>query len=429
MKIVVILLFAACLLSCLPQDAYAYLDPGTGSVLLSVVFALVSSAYFALRKFPDWLRSVLFKARGKTAKISQHIVFYSESPAYWNTFFPLLEELGRRKVSALYLTSSQEDPVFFANLPSCIEARYIGQGNEAYMTLNFLKADICVLTTPGIDVLQIRRSKGVGKYVHVVHSIVDIHFYKYFSFDYYDMVICSGTYQAISLRALERVRQTPAKALPVRGCPYMDVFAKRCASISNKAHDKDCVLLAPTWGKKSVLASIGESVLKILLEAGFTVIFRPHPQSYVSEKERMEHLQQKFANTPNLVWDRAPDGFESMRRASVLVSDLSGIIFDFAFGFLRPVVTLASSPAPAGFEAFDLSHPLWELGVLDDLGKRVQADDADLLPQIVRQLQRAPQMTARLERIRAESVANYGCAAAPIVDEILSLNTGQLGQR
>jgi len=42
-----------------------------------------------------------------------------------------------------------------------VEAKYIGTGTKAYSYLRFLEADVCAMTTPGLDVLQIKRSKGV----------------------------------------------------------------------------------------------------------------------------------------------------------------------------------------------------------------------------------------------------------------------------
>ena len=52
---------------------------------------------------------------------------------------PLLEELGRRGEAVEYLTSSENDPCFRAELPECITCRYIGTGNTAYTTLTSLK--------------------------------------------------------------------------------------------------------------------------------------------------------------------------------------------------------------------------------------------------------------------------------------------------
>ena len=48
-----------------PLNAYAYLDPGTGSMLLSVLIGLTSSAYFVIRKLPSMILSMFFMFSGK----------------------------------------------------------------------------------------------------------------------------------------------------------------------------------------------------------------------------------------------------------------------------------------------------------------------------------------------------------------------------
>ena len=88
---------AALFLLAAPTPAYAYLDPGTGSMLLSVLIGLLSSAYFLMRKLPALFRAVLFKATGKGKLLERkHIAIYGETANYWGTFRPLLEEFGRR---------------------------------------------------------------------------------------------------------------------------------------------------------------------------------------------------------------------------------------------------------------------------------------------------------------------------------------------
>ena len=77
---------------------------------------------------------------------------------------------------------------------------------------------------PGLDVLQIRRSKGVKHYVHLVHAITDIGTYKQFSFDYFDTILTSGEYQIRALRELEKLRGTKEKNLVRTGCTYMDLL-------------------------------------------------------------------------------------------------------------------------------------------------------------------------------------------------------------
>ena len=118
-------------------------------------------------------------------------------------------------------------PVFKSGLDKWVHAKFIGKGQTAYTALGFLEADVFALTTPGVDVLQIRRSAGVKKYVHIVHAAGDIHTYKFYSFDYYDAVFCAGPAQAKSLRALESLRHTKPKELPLLGCPYFDGMLSR----------------------------------------------------------------------------------------------------------------------------------------------------------------------------------------------------------
>ena len=201
-----------CVLS--PLDAWAYLDPGTGSMLLSVLVGLVSSAYFLVRRLPSLMRAFFFRLVGKKDDLKGNgIVFYSEGRAYWSTFRPVLTALARHRVSVTFLTSDEQDPVFSTpELSPFVHARFIGKGNTAYTALGFLEADIFVLTTPGIDVLQIKRSPGVKKYIHIVHALGDIHTYKLYSFGYYDAVYCAATGQVKSLRALEAIRKTKPKA-------------------------------------------------------------------------------------------------------------------------------------------------------------------------------------------------------------------------
>lgn len=96
-------LVATVFLGLLPIDAHAYLDPGTGSMLLSVVMGLVSTGYFVIRRLPSMMRALFFRMTGKRDDLKNNsIVFYSESRSYWLTFKPVLEALHQRGVVHLF---------------------------------------------------------------------------------------------------------------------------------------------------------------------------------------------------------------------------------------------------------------------------------------------------------------------------------------
>ena len=408
-----------------PIDAWAYLDPGTGSMLLSVLVGLVSSAYFLLRRLPAIMRAFFFRLAGKKDDLKGNgIVFYSEGRAYWSTFRPVLLALVKRRVSVTFLTSDPEDPVFGASeLSPFVHARFIGKGNTAYTALGFLEADVFVLTTPGIDVLQIKRSPGVKRYIHIVHAVGDIHTYKFYSFDYYDAVYCACSGQAESLRALESIRKTKAKELPLLGCAYLDGLVQRQKEEHLRPEEKT-VLVAPTWGKNGLLTKTGARVPLLLAKAGFHVILRPHPQSFVSDKAVMEEVLKAIEGNAAIELDRNPDGFVSLSRAGAMVSDISGVIFDYAFVFLRPVVAVGPGPVKEGFEAWEIPHPAWEQEILPKIGERVlEADEATLLAALRRVMNAKDALKERIRSIRDAHIIHFGCAADPIAQALIEEET------
>jgi len=95
----------------------------------------------------------------------------------------------------------------------CVETHYIGNIRQAIFVLNQLKAKVCVMTTPQLDVIALKRSKDVDHYCHIIHSPTDIHAYKKFAFDYFDSVLCSSEAQINNLKFLEYERNSLPKQL------------------------------------------------------------------------------------------------------------------------------------------------------------------------------------------------------------------------
>ncbi len=413
--------------------AYAYLDPGTGSLLFAAISGLVASAYFAFKGLVYRLSSLIGIINKTSAKhgTKYGIVLYSEGNQYHSTFAPLIQALAERNTPCVYLSSDPDDPGLHADYP-LLETEFIGRGNLAYRRLNWLQADLCVFTTPGLDVLQIRRSSGVKHYCHIVHAPTDIWLYELFSFDYFDTVMCSGEHQIRSLRALEQKRGTPPKTLLKTGCVYFDGLLKLArvdgtANPSNPASSARNLLIAPTWGQNSLLARYGNVLLHILLDAGHRVIVRPHPQSFVSDKTLINHLEKTWRGKANLQWDTRSDAYPSMAAADMLISDISGIIFDYAFVLEKPVITIAAQPDLCGKEAIDLpeDETIWELDAIGKLSTVVPEAQIDHLPAIIQQLSTTPFYPASQTRqLCTESVFNFGAAGPVAAEQLIAIRQG-----
>jgi CDP-glycerol:poly(glycerophosphate) glycerophosphotransferase len=402
-----------------------YLDPATGSLLFSIVLGAAAAAFFVLKGLLLQGKRRVLKAVGKVedAVDSGHtLILYSEGKQYAGTFRPVLAELEQRNVPCLYLTSDADDPVLKLS-SDLIHTKHIGKGYAAWGYLNTLRADLCVMTTPGLDVLQIHRSKHVRHYAHVIHAPTDKAFNRPYSFDYFDSVFICGPHQERTIRTLEALRKSKPKKLLLTGCVYYDelVDAWQKTPPATKGDSTLRVLVAPTWGRNSLLTRYGLRVIKPLVDAGFRVTVRPHPQSRSAEAELLARLQSETRSYPNLRWDEDSSPFAAMQEADVLISDISGIVFDFCFLTEKPVITLDFPVEKRGFEANDLPYEPWELEVLNLVGRKIGEADLDRLPEIVVREAGDSSRQAQIRALRDDYVVNFGHAAGPVADELVKL--------
>ncbi len=201
-----------------------YIDPGTGSMLFSILIGAAATLFFLAKALLLKLKLVFAGKKGaQEDKSYKKYVVYCEDKRYWTVFQPVIEEFEKRKIELTYYTGSKDDAVFEKNY-EFIKSEFIGTGNVAYAKLNMLSAGIVLMTTPGIQVYQLKRSKNVKHYSHIFHSCTDSTMYRLFDLDYFDSVLMTGDYQADDIRLLEKQRELPAKELVTVGCTYLDVL-------------------------------------------------------------------------------------------------------------------------------------------------------------------------------------------------------------
>lgn len=413
-----------------------YLDPGTGSLLFSAIAGIAGTAYFVAR-------DLLYRSRSRLGLILSPrsmsrqaglptddipVALYSEGRQYEATFGPLLEQLAARNVPCLYLSSDPDDPLLALDGEEdypLLGTECIGSGHFSWARLRTLRARLVCMTTPGLDVMQVRRSPHVEHYMHVIHSPTDKSFNRPYSFDFFDSVAISGPHQERVIRALEALRGRPQKPLHTVGCLYYDRLAPRYAAARAKlpAEDKDAphqttVLLAPTWGRNGLLKRCGEDLIRALASADMRVIIRPHPQSLRSERDLIDGLRQLSSSFSDCRWDLGEDPVGAMAASDILVSDISGIVFDFAFLTGRPVLTMDFPVDKRGFEAMDLDFEPWEIEMLDVVGRRISLENIYALEDIVTEELADSERSLRIKQARDRYVASFGMAAPAAADVI-----------
>ena len=365
---------------------YSYIDPGTGSMLFAVLTGIISTLFFAGKTFFIKIKTVPFffnKSKETGPSIRKKFVFYSEGKQYWNVFKPVVEEFSKRGIKIFYYTSGEDDPgLEFKS--DFVETLFIGKGNRAFSKLNILEADICLMTTPGLDVYQLERSKGVKHYSHILHAVDDTILYKLFSFDYFDSILLTGEYQKKNIRLLEKQRGTKEKDLYVTGCTYLDVLTEKIKTINiEKNPGKKIVLVSPSWGDNGLLKMYGLNLLIPLAESGFHIIIRPHPQSLISEKNILDNIRDKLNGFSNIEWDFERENLTAMMRSDVMISDFSGIMSDYWFLLGKPVIFTKFDFDKRSYDAGDVEEDPWKFKMLDEIGIELKENDFNNIKNII----------------------------------------------
>jgi hypothetical protein len=348
-------------------------------MLFSILIGAAATVYFLARTFLIKLKVLLSGGASPRNKTDYPYVVYSEGSQYWNVFKPILEEFEKRGIPLVYYTSSKDDPVFSREY-AFITAEFIGEGNMAFARLNFLSAALLVMTTPGLDVYQLKRSKNVGHYAHILHMPGDSATYRLFSLDYFDSVLITGDYQAKDIRFLEALRKTKQKELVTVGCTYLDVYAEKMKNLSFSApaasrEKQFTVLVSPSWGPSGLLRRYGERLLDPLVKTGKNIILRPHPQSKKSESAMLDRLIERYGDCSSVEWDFEAENIRSLARSGIMISDFSGIIFDYIFLCDKPVIYAGADMDLRPYDACDLDHELWQTKTLREIGVELREED------------------------------------------------------
>ena len=389
-----------------------YIDPGTGGLLASLVVSFVLAIVFSLRKL---FYKAIFLFAGKkyqgSNEFEDELVFFSEGKNYWNVFKPVLDELIKQKQKFVYLTADKEDYGLQINSDFCT-SHYLGNMNQSFLLLNRLKAKMCITTTPQLDILAWKRSENVKHYCYLSHAPMDIHANKKFSFDYYDSVLCGNNYHIINLRQLERDRKSKKKVLVKTGCTYYDLVTE------NNKGPRKYILISPTWGDRSFFSSNGELLIEELLKGGHSVLYRPHPQSWTSEKELLDAIIFKFEKNEFFQIDKTVDNAYALSNAKLMITDTtSGIICDAAFLHKIPIIAVYFKYDDGGYESSNIEKPESTKYLLDVIGRTISEQEIADINSIIKKVSEV-KIT---KEIIDKHIFNFQVAGKVAAEQVISI--------
>lgn len=399
-----------------------YIDPGTGSMLFSILIGAAATLFFVAKAAWIKLKILLSGKKDGSGIVDasyKTYVIYNEGNQYWNVFKPVADEFEKRKIPLMYYTSSKTDPIFDQNY-EFVTSEYIGEGNTAFAKLNMLSAGFVLMTTPGLQVYQLKRSKSVKHYSHVLHMPNDATTYRLFGLDYFDSVLLTGDYQKDDIRTLEKNRGINSKDLVTVGCSYLDVLSEKINSIPAEENHVFTVLVSPSWGEVGVLKRFGERLLDPLAATGWKIIVRPHPQSKKSEADMLKRLEERYKDYANVEWDYNRDNIYSMKKADIMISDFSGIVFDYTFLCNKPVMYVNTDMDLRPYDAYDLNKQLWQFSVLEKMGIKLEEKDFANIKEVIQNASDSPELAEQRKIAKETAWMNIGKAGEKIADYMIS---------
>jgi hypothetical protein len=404
-----------------------YIDPGTGSMLFSILIGAAATLFF-LGKAAILKLKLLFSAKkngvATTDTNYKKYVVYNEGMQYWNVFKPVCDEFEKRQIELTYYTSAEKDPCFEQNY-KYVKPEFIGEGNMAFVRLNMLSAGIVLMTTPGLQVYQLKRSKNVKHYSHVLHAASDATMYRLFGIDYFDSVLLTGDYQKKDIRLLEKQRNLKEKELVTVGCTYLDTLNLKIKMIPQEENHKFTVLVSPSWGASALLSKYGEKLLDPLVKTGWKIIVRPHPQSKKSESEMLTKLTEKYKDCINLIWDYERDNIYSMKKSDIMISDFSGIIYDYTFLCDKPIMYVNASLDLRPYDAYDIieekeNKTIWQFDTLKQIGIELKEESFDKIEEIIKNASDSKELAEKRKYFKEEAWNFQDKAGSNIVDFMIS---------
>lgn len=232
------------------------------------------------------------------------------------------------------------------------------------------------MTMPDLENYHIKRSyvRDDVEYIFIQHGMGSNNMgMRRGCTDHFDTVFLAGEHQREEEEQIGELYGLKKRNLVDVGYPFIDEMRAQYHRNPLKANEKKKVLIAPSWQRDNIVDSCLEALLDELSNSEYEIIVRPHPQEVRLKKEYMEVLKQKYE----------PRGIEiqtdfsinnPVLEADLLITDWSGISWEYAFTTLRPILFINTPMKVMNPEYKRIKSVPLNIRLRDQLGKSLDLD-------------------------------------------------------
>ena len=268
----------------------------------------------------------------------KEIVFYVENIASMNHFRLLIKELIENYDYRICIVSSIKKIHF--NETEKIKIFFIGNGSARTKFFLTLKAKILIMDMPDLENFHIKKSKIYPvHYIYIFHSMFSTHSYlREKALFHYNTIFCVGEHHIKEIRNTEKIYNLKPKELLNYGFSRLDELIDNNNEKSIMANKHSVILIAPSYGKNNIIEKCGLELIEFLINNNYQVVLRPHHKSFEESKKKISQIEKKFSNDKNFRIEKGVISNELLQSSLCLISDWSGISFEYAFIQKKPTI-------------------------------------------------------------------------------------------
>ena len=136
-------------------------------------------------------------------------------------------------------------------------------------------------------------------------------------------------------------------------------------------------------------------------------------------------LTEKYKDCNNLVWDYERDNIYSMKKSDIMISDFSGIIYDYTFLCDKPVMYVNASLDLRPYDAYDIieekeNKTIWQFDTLKQIGIELREESFGKIEEIIKNASDSKELAEKRKYFKEEAWNFQDKAGSNIVDFMIS---------
>ncbi len=318
----------------------------------------------------------------------KQIVFYSERKGFYKYYKNVIEYiLNKTDIVIHYISGDPNDDIYKMESEH-FRTYFIGE-NKLIVLMMKLETDIMVMTTPDLQTYHIKKSlvQDNIEYIYMDHAIGDVNVgYRKHALNHFDTVFVPNEYTEREIRAQEDKYDLPAKTLVHVGYGLIDDMISQYTSDDHKACEKKEILIAPSWQQDNLLDLCIDEILDQLLGRGYHVTLRPHPQYVRLFADKLEAIRTKYGSYDDFVLQTDFSSNRTVMDADVLLTDWSGIAFEYSFTTLKPTLYINTPMKIINPDYEEIGITPFDVIIRDEIGVSIDTDKLGTLGDSVHRL-------------------------------------------